>query len=108
MQIISGFPQSGRSCAGDHFLLSQAGVLQVSEEATELAEREGKVAAVTKALREALIAADARQYVRPLLTSYSALGDVHGALRLIKDAKEEQLAKEGQQGHSKAVCPSDA
>ena len=69
---------------------------QVSEEAAALAEVEGKVAAVTEVLRAALQALNARMYIRPLLTSYSALGDVHSALRLIKDAKEEQLA--GQKG----------
>ena len=62
-----------------------------------MAEQQGKVAAVTMALREALTALGAKLYVRPLLTSYSALGDVHGALRLIKDAKEEQLAADSQQ-----------
>ena len=72
--------------------------MQVSEEGTVLlAEREGKVAAVIKTLREALRALDAKLYVRPLLTSYSALGDIHGALGLIKEAKEEQLAKESGQ-----------
>ncbi len=87
-------------------------MLQVSEEATLLlAEREGKVAAVIKALREALRGQDAKLYVRPLLTSYSALGDIHGALRLIKKAKEEQLAKEnghrqGEQPLSEAALPS--
>ena len=69
-------------------------MLQVSEETVlQLAEREGKVAAVIKALREALRGLDAKLYVRPLLTSYSALGDIHGALRLIKEAKEEQLSQ---------------
>lgn len=73
-------------------------MLQVSEEATALlAEREGKVAAVIKTIREALRILDAKLYLRPLLTSYSALGDIHGALALIKEAKEEQLAKES--GH---------
>ena len=79
-------------------------MLQVSEEATfQLAEREGKVAAVIKALREALRGLDAKLYVRPLLTSYSALGDVHGALRLIKEAKEEQLSNEN--GHRQGEHP---
>lgn len=64
-----------------------------------MAEQQGKVAAVTMALREALTALDAKLYVRPLLTSYSALGDVHGALRLIKAAKEEQLAADSQQSN---------
>ena len=68
-----------------------------SEATTLLTEREGKVAAVIKTLREALRSLDAKLYVRPLLTSYSALGDIHGALRLIKEAKEEQLAKDS--GH---------
>ena len=64
------------------------------------------------ALREALTALDAKLYVRPLLTSYSALGDVHGALRLIKDAKEEQLAAGSQQSngehkHSRIRLPGE-
>ncbi|CAL5218701.1 g412 [Coccomyxa viridis] len=76
---------------------------QVSEETVlQLAEREGKVAAVIKALREALRGLDAKLYVRPLLTSYSALGDIHGALRLIKEAKEEQLSKES--GHRQGIA----
>ena len=71
-------------------------MLQISDEAPAiLAEQEGKIAAVIKTLREAMRAMDAKLYVRPLLTSFSALGDVHGALRLIKEAKEEQLATEG-------------
>ena len=70
-----------------------------------MAEQQGKVAAVTMALREALTALDAKLYVRPLLTSYSALGDVHGALRLIKAAKEEQLAAGSQQSNGEhALC----
>jgi len=69
-------------------------LLQVSQEARALAEQDGKVAAVIKSLRKALRDLDSKLYVRPLLTSYSALGDIHGALRLIKEAKEEQLAEE--------------
>ena len=69
-------------------------LLQVSQEARALAEQDGKVAAVIKSLRKALRDLDAKLYVRPLLTSYSALGDIHGALRLIKEAKEAQLAEE--------------
>ncbi|CAK0773220.1 hypothetical protein CVIRNUC_004042 [Coccomyxa viridis] len=72
---------------------------QASEDTQSVAEQQGKVAAVTVALREALTALDAKLYVRPLLTSYSALGDVHGALRLIKAAKEEQLAADSQQSN---------
>ena len=77
-------------------------LLQVADDATKLLyEREGKVAAVIKTLREALRGLDAKLYVRPLLTSYSALGDIHGALRLIKEAKEEQLARES--GHMQGM-----
>lgn len=53
---------------------------------------EDKVAAVSKALREALQSVDAAAYLRALVMSHSALGDLHGALRLIKDAKEAALA----------------
>ena len=84
-----------KACAMTDGALNEARAkLQVSEEAAALAEQEGKVAAVTKALRAALQALNARMYIRPLLTSYSTLGDVHSALRLIKDAKEEQLASQ--------------
>ncbi len=76
----------------DDALTEACAQTQVSDEAAALAVRESKVAVVTKALRAALQALDTRLYIRPLLTSYSALGDVHSALKLIKDAKEDQLA----------------
>ena len=53
-----------------------------------------KVAAVSRAVSDALVAIDAGAYLRPLLTARTTLGDIHGALHLIKDAKEVQLAKE--------------
>ncbi|BDA44195.1 Elongator complex protein 1 [Coccomyxa sp. Obi] len=51
-----------------------------------------KVAAVSRAVSDALLAIDAAAYLRPLVTARTTLGDIHGALQLIKDAKEAQLA----------------
>lgn len=52
-----------------------------------------KVAAVSRAVSDALVAIDAAAYLRPLVTARTTLGDIHGALHLIKDAKEAQLAR---------------
>ncbi len=53
-----------------------------------------KVAAVSRAVSDALVAIDAAAYLRPLVTARTTLGDIHGALQLIKDAKEAQLARD--------------
>ena len=65
----------------------------VGAAASTAAEGACKVAQVSMALREALRAIDAAAYLRPLVTSHAAVGDLHGALRLIRDAKEAQLAQ---------------
>lgn len=54
----------------------------------------GKVAAVSQAVSDALVAIDAAAYLRPLVTARTTLGDIHGALQLIKDAKEAQLTRD--------------
>ncbi|EIE25950.1 IKI3-domain-containing protein [Coccomyxa subellipsoidea C-169] len=64
-----------------------------STEAPQAVE-EGKVAAVSRAVSDALVAIDAAAYLRPLVTARTTLGDIHGALQLIKDAKEAQLARD--------------
>lgn len=63
------------------------------QEAPQAVE-EGKVAAVSRAVSDALVAIDAAAYLRPLVTARTTLGDIHGALQLIKDAKEAQLARD--------------
>lgn len=61
--------------------------------ANEAGEGSSKVARVSMALRDALRAVDAAAYLRPLVISHAAVGDLHGALQLIRDAKEAQLAQ---------------
>jgi hypothetical protein len=56
------------------------------------ASPEDKVTAVSAAMREALRAVDAAAHLRALVMSHSAVGDLHGALRLIRDAKEAALS----------------
>lgn len=75
--------------------------------ANEAADGSSKVARVSLALRDALRAAGAAAYLRPLVTSHAAAGDLHGALALVRDAKEAQLAQpaEGDAGAGGAACP---
>lgn len=69
---------------------------------------EGKIGAVAKALRAALLASGKGQahFLRPILTSHAVLGDLDGALTIIKHVKESQLATEGawhsRRSHGKA------
>ena len=58
---------------------------------------EPKVPAVAKALRAALLASPGAQghFLRPILTSYAVVGDLEGALAIVKQVKESQLATEG-------------
>ena len=56
-----------------------------------------KIELVAKALRTALLAAPDGQgrFLRPILASFAVLGDLEGALSIIKQVKEEQLAAHG-------------
>lgn len=56
-----------------------------------------KIELVAKALRTALLAAPHGQgrFLRPILASFAILGDLEGALSIIKQVKEEQLATDG-------------
>lgn len=56
-----------------------------------------KIELVAKALRTALLAAPHGQgrFLRPILASFAVLGDLEGALSIIKQVKEEQLAADG-------------
>lgn len=64
-----------------------------AQAAPEAAVEGDKVAAVSRAVSDALKAIDAAEYLRPLVTARTTLGDIHGALQLVKDAKEAQLAR---------------
>lgn len=59
---------------------------------------EAKIPAVARALREALLASSGGQghFLRPILTSYAVVGDLEGALAVVKQVKESQLTSEGQ------------
>lgn len=75
-----------------------------------------KVAAVCQVMRDAMTSMNSQSFLRPLVTSHSVLGDIHGALRLIKDAKEAQLAgqsapimtgsSDGASSNGGVLCPS--
>lgn len=54
---------------------------------------EEKVPSVARALRDAMQAAGARAYLRPLLTSHAAVGELEAALALVQAAKEADLAE---------------
>ena len=56
-----------------------------------------KIELVAKALRAALLAAPDGQgrFLRPILASFAVVGDLEGALSVIKKVKEEQLAADG-------------
>ena len=71
---------------------------------------EHKVAAVARALRDAMRAAGPRAYLRPLLTSHVVLGELEAALALVRDAKEADLAREagGGQGPGPGAPASGA
>ena len=58
----------------------------------------GKLAAVARALHDAIRAADPRAYLRPLLTSHVVLGELEAALALVRDTKEADLAREAGEG----------
>ncbi|KAK9915662.1 hypothetical protein WJX75_002381 [Coccomyxa subellipsoidea] len=75
---------------------SYASALPRPGPSTEMAQpvEGGKVAAVSQAVSDALVAIDAAAYLRPLVTARTTLGDIHGALQLIKDAKEAQLTRD--------------
>ena len=70
---------------------------QQSFSAMQASMPEDKIGAVAKALRAALLASDKghAHFLRPILTSHAVLGDLEGALALIKQVKESQLATEG-------------
>lgn len=57
-----------------------------------------KIELVAKALRAALLASPGGQgrFLRPILTSFAAVGELEGALGIVKQVKERQLAAEGE------------
>ncbi|KAL3149903.1 hypothetical protein ABBQ38_013268 [Trebouxia sp. C0009 RCD-2024] len=56
-----------------------------------------KIELVTKAMRAAMLACPGGQgrFLRPILASFAVVGEVEGALGIIKQVKERQLAAEG-------------
>ena len=58
-----------------------------------------KIELVAKALRAALLAAPGGQgrFLRPILASFAVVGDLEGALGIVKEVKERQLAADGQE-----------
>ena len=58
-----------------------------------------KIELVAKALRAALLAAQGGQgrFLRPILASFAVVGDLEGALGIVKEVKERQLAAHGQE-----------
>lgn len=59
---------------------------------------DNKVKLVASALKAALQAGPAGQglFLRPVLTSFAVVGDLEGALSVIKQVKEHQLASDGE------------
>ena len=59
-----------------------------------------KIELVAKALRAALLAAPGGQgrFLKPILTSYAVVGDLEGALGMVKEVKDRQLAADGEDG----------
>lgn len=57
-----------------------------------------KIELVAKALRAALLASPGGQgrFLRPILTSFAIVGELEGALGIVKQVKERQLAAEGE------------
>ncbi len=57
-----------------------------------------KTELVATAVRAALLAAPGGQgrFLRPILASFAVVGDLEGALGIVKEVKERQLAADGE------------
>jgi len=56
-----------------------------------------KIELVAKALRAALLASPGGQgcFLKPILVTFAVVGDLEGALGIVKEVKERQLAADG-------------
>ncbi len=57
-----------------------------------------KIELVAKALRTALLASPGGQgrFLKPILATFAVVGDLEGALGIVKEVKERQLAADGE------------
>ena len=57
-----------------------------------------KIELVAKAMRAAMLSCPGGQgrFLRPILASFAVVGELEGALGIIKQVKERQLAAEGE------------
>jgi hypothetical protein len=57
-----------------------------------------KIELVAKALRAALLASPGGQgcFLKPILVTFAVVGDLEGALGIVKEVKERQLAADGE------------
>ena len=76
------------------FWACQCGMRQVAEES----QHANKIEQVAKAIRAALLAAPGGQgrFLRPILASFAVVGELEGALGIVKQVKERQLTAEGE------------
>ena len=75
-------------------------VLALAQAAEEFPSSQ-KIELVAKAIRTALLAAPGGQgrFLCPILASFAVVGELEGALGIVKQVKERQLAAEGESLH---------
>ncbi len=102
-------PDTGFDCGhGHNLLLHQRTAIHctsgvcvcVMQAVQQDVSQANKVELVAKALRAALLASPGGQgrFLKPILVTFAVVGDLEGALGIVKEVKERQLAADGE-GH---------
>ena len=81
-----------------HALVPRCDTAVCHLQAAEELPQSRKIELVAKALRAALVASPGGQgrFLRPILASFAVVGELEGALGIVKQVKERQLAAEGE------------
>ncbi len=72
-------------------------VVCVTQAVQQDVSQANKIELVAKALRAALLASPGGQgrFLKPILATFAVVGDLEGALGIVKEVKERQLAADG-------------